>query len=102
MSEDEAKEIVIEAMNYAAYRETDHSLFDSDKNRLFGSEHYTSGRPIAYPSPWEGSEFERKMMDLLRRGSELDKRNAELKDALALLSAGDSYLGSLIRLSGVQ
>jgi hypothetical protein len=45
MTPDEARQLVIDGMNYAAYRETDFSLHDSDKNRLFGSEHYASGRP---------------------------------------------------------
>jgi hypothetical protein len=39
MTQDEARDLIIEGMNYAAYRETDSSLYDSDKNRLFGSEH---------------------------------------------------------------
>jgi len=32
---DEARELVIDGINYAAYRETDSALHDSDKNRLF-------------------------------------------------------------------
>jgi hypothetical protein len=44
MTLDEAREAVIEGMNYAAYKETDSSLYDSDKNRLFCCEHYNSGR----------------------------------------------------------
>ena len=49
MTLDEARQLVIDGMNYAAYRETESSLHDSDKNRLFGSEHYTSGRPVYTP-----------------------------------------------------
>jgi hypothetical protein len=46
MTLDEAREEVIAGIDYAAYRETDSSLHDADKNRLFGSEHYRSGRPV--------------------------------------------------------
>jgi hypothetical protein len=38
MTADEARRLIIEGINYAAYRETDSSLHDADKNRLFGSE----------------------------------------------------------------
>jgi hypothetical protein len=65
MNADEARELVIDGINYAAYRETDSSLYDSDKNRLFGSEHYKSGRPIVKPSPWAEGDFEEKMATLL-------------------------------------
>jgi hypothetical protein len=41
---DEARELVIDGINYAAYRETDSALHDSDKNGLFGSDHYKSDR----------------------------------------------------------
>ncbi len=37
MTSDEARQLVIDGINYAAYRETDSSLHDSDKNHLFGS-----------------------------------------------------------------
>ena len=50
MTQDEARELIIEGMNYAAYRETDSSLYDSDKNRLFGAEHYRSDRPVYRPA----------------------------------------------------
>jgi hypothetical protein len=49
MTSDEARELIINGINYAAYRETDSSLYDSDKNRLFGSEHYRSGRNVPGP-----------------------------------------------------
>ncbi len=39
MTPDEAREPLVEGINRAAYRETESSLHDSDKNRLFGSEH---------------------------------------------------------------
>jgi hypothetical protein len=44
MTPDEARHIIIEGINYAAYRETDSSLHDADKNRLFGFDHYKSDR----------------------------------------------------------
>lgn len=40
----EARQIIVEDINYAAYRETDYSLYDSDENRLFGSLIHTLGR----------------------------------------------------------
>jgi len=46
---DEAKELLIEGMNYGAYRETNQSLWDEDKNKLFGAERYQSGRPVLAP-----------------------------------------------------
>jgi hypothetical protein len=46
MTLDEAREVIIEDMNYAACRETDSSPHDSNKNRLFGSDHYSSGRVV--------------------------------------------------------
>ena len=52
MTLDEARHLIIEGINYAAYSETDSSLYDSDKNRLWGSEHYNSGRCVVKPSPW--------------------------------------------------
>ena len=36
MTPDEARHLIIEGINYAAYKETDSSLHDADKNRLFG------------------------------------------------------------------
>lgn len=50
--------MVIDGIDYAAYRETDSSPHDSDKNRLFGAEHYKSGRPILKPSSWVQGDFE--------------------------------------------
>ena len=52
MTGDEAKELVIAGIDYAAYRETESSLFDADKNLLYGESHYHSGRMIVRPSPW--------------------------------------------------
>ena len=53
MTSDEAREMAINGMNYAAYRETDSSLHDSDKNRVFGSEHYKTDRPYLETAGWE-------------------------------------------------
>jgi hypothetical protein len=66
MTVDEARHLIIEALNYAAYRATDSSLYDSDKNRLWGSERYNSGRFVAKPSSWAEGDFEEKMTTLLR------------------------------------
>lgn len=50
MTLDEARILVIEGINYAAYRETGYSLHDADKNRLFGAEHWKPDRPVYQPS----------------------------------------------------
>ena len=73
MTADEARELIVEGINYAAYRETDSSLHDSDKNRLWGSEHYKSGRIVARPSPWAEGNFEEKMTALLRWANTLNR-----------------------------
>jgi hypothetical protein len=36
MTPDEARELIVDGINYVAYKETESSLHDSDKNRLFG------------------------------------------------------------------
>jgi hypothetical protein len=54
-----ARLLIVEGINYASYKETDSSLYDSDKNRLFGSEHYNSGRHIVKPSPWAEGDTEK-------------------------------------------
>jgi hypothetical protein len=69
----EARTIIIDAINYAAYRETNSSLHDHDKNRLFGSEQYNSGRIVVAASPWSEGEFEEKMATLLRWAATLNK-----------------------------
>jgi hypothetical protein len=61
MTKAKAKELVIEGLNYAAYKETDSSLFDSDKNLLYGEDYYDSGRILVRPSSWAGDDFEEKM-----------------------------------------
>ena len=97
MTRDEAREIVIEGINYAAYRETDSSLYDSDKNRLFGSEHYKSGRLVVRPSPWADGNFEKKMATLLRWANWLNASVPEFAEAQRLLRKDDSVIGRVIR-----
>jgi hypothetical protein len=70
---EEARVLIVEGINYAAYKETDSSLHDSDKNRLLGSEHYESGRIIIKPSPWAEGDFEEKMATLLRWANTLNR-----------------------------
>jgi hypothetical protein len=99
---DEAKELLIDGMNYAAYKETDHSLWDSDKNKLFGAEHYQSSRPAFAPSVWgDGEMFEKKMTDLLRLAVQFGSTNGSCQEAITLLLAGDHYLNRIIRRAGV-
>jgi hypothetical protein len=92
-------QLVIDGINYAAYRETDSSLHDSDKNRLFGSEHYTSGRPVYKPSPWAEGDFEEKMATLLVWASVLNCSVPAFADATLLLEAVESVIGRVIRLA---
>ena len=58
MTLEEARLVIVEGINYAACKETDSSLHNSDKNRLFGSEHYRSDRHAVKPSPWAEGDFE--------------------------------------------
>lgn len=97
MTPDEARELIIEVMNYAAYRETDSSLYDSGKNRLFGSEHYSSGRIVTRPSPWAEGDFEEKMITLLRWANMLNESKAAFREGDALLENENSVLGRIIR-----
>jgi hypothetical protein len=99
MTRDEAAELVIEHMNYAAYKETDSSLYDADKNRLFGEEHYKSGRIIVRSSPWADGNFEDKMVELLGLATGLSRRDNAFAQAQQLLEAEDSLLGRLVRRS---
>ena len=68
MTPDEARALIIDGMNYVAYHETDFSLHDSNKNRLFGSEHYESGRPVYESSPWTEGNFRGKDGDVTGLG----------------------------------
>jgi hypothetical protein len=97
MTLDEAREEIISGIDYAAYRETDSSLHDSDKNRLFGSEHYKSGRPLYKPSPWVEGDFERKMANLLGIANWLNRSVPAFKEAQRLLENEESVLGRVIR-----
>jgi hypothetical protein len=99
MTAEEARQIIVEGINYAAYRETDSSLYDSDKNRLFGSEHYNSGRHVVKPSPWSEGNFEEKMATLLRWANALNASVPTFAQAQAVLEAEDSVVGRVIRLS---
>ena|ERR1700722_6722571 len=97
MTLDEARQLVIDGINYAAYRETDSSLHDSDKNRLFGSEHYASGRPVYKPSPWAEGDFEEKMAMLLVCANGLNSSAPAFTYAQRLLEAEESVIGRVIR-----
>jgi hypothetical protein len=97
MTPDEARQLVIEGINYAAYHETDYSLYDSDKNRLFGSEHYNSGRPVYESSPWAEGNFVEKMAMLLGWANVLNRSVPAFTEAQKLLEGEDSILGRVIR-----
>ena len=95
----EAREEVISGIDYAAYKETAASLHDAEKNRLFGSEHYDSGRPVYEPSPWAEGNFEEKMATLLRMANKLNRSVPTFQEALRLLETEESVLGRVIRLA---
>ena len=97
MTPDEARQLVIDGINQAAYRETDSSLHDSDKNRLFGSEHYKSGRPVYKPSPWAEGDFEEKMAMLLVWADVLNRSAPTFTAAQRLLEGEESVIGRVIR-----
>ena len=97
MTAEEARQMIVDGINYAAYKETDSSLHDSDKNRLFGSEHYTSGRAVVKPSRWAEGDFEEKMATLLSWANMLNRSDPALTEAQSLLEAEDSVIGRVIR-----
>jgi len=97
MTSDEARHAIIEGINYAAYKETESSLYDSDKNRLWGSEHYNSGRLVVRPSPWAEGDFEEKMAALLGIANVLNRSVPSLKEAQRVLENEDSIIGRVIR-----
>ena len=99
MTLDEARQLVIDGIDYAAYHETDSSLHDSEKNLLFGSEHYSSGRPVYEPSPWAEGDFEGKMATLLVQAGMLNRSVPAFTDAQRLLECEDSVIGRVIRRS---
>jgi len=97
MTAEEARELIIEGINYAAYRETDSSLHDADKNRLWGSEHYQSGRIVVKASPWAEGYFEEKMTVLLRWANSLNRSVPAFKEAQKILQDEDSIIGRVVR-----
>jgi len=97
MTLDEARQSVIDGINYAAYHETDFSLYDSGKNHLFGSEHYESSRPVHEPSPWAEGNFEEKMAMLLVWANVLNRSVPAFTEAQKLLEGEDSVIGRIIR-----
>ncbi len=79
--------------------ETDSSLYDSDKNRLFGSEHYRSNRDVVKASPWEQDDFEEKMAMLLGWANALNRSVPAFSEAQRLLEGEDSVIGRVIELA---
>ena len=84
-------------MDYAAYREKESSLYDADKNRLFGSEDYKSDRPVYKPSPWAEGDFEQKMTTLLVWANALNRSDPRFAEAQRVLEDEDSIVGRLIQ-----
>jgi hypothetical protein len=97
MTANEARRLIIDGINYAAYHETAFSLHDSDKNRLFGSEHYKSDRPVYEPSPWAEGNFEEKMAMLLVWANVLNRSMPAFTEAQKFLEAENSIIGRVIR-----
>jgi hypothetical protein len=89
--------VIVEGINYAAYRETNSSLHDSDKNRIFGSEYYRSDRDVVKASPWAEGDFEEKMATLLRWANALNRSVPAFAQAQSLLEDEDSLIGRIIR-----
>ncbi len=99
MTPEEARQAVVDGINYAAYEQTDSSLYDSDKNHLFGSEHYRCYRVVVKPSPWAEGDFEGKMAVLLRWANALNSSDPAFAEAQSLLEGEDSVIGRVIRRS---
>ena len=99
MTLDEAREEIISGIDYAAYRETDSPLHDADKKRLFGSEHYKSGRPVYKPSPWAEGDFEKKTDTVCLRMANAMNRSVPqaFREAQRLLENDESVLGRVVR-----
>ena len=89
--------MIVDGINYAAYKETDSSLHGADKNRLFGSEHYRSGRAVVKPSPWAEGDFEEKMAMLLGWANTLNRSDPAFAEAQCLLEREVSVIGRVIR-----
>ena len=66
-------------------------FYDSDKNRLLGSELYNSGRPVSEPNPWAGSDFEEKMAMLLVWANLLNRAVQEFTEGRDFLSVRIHY-----------
>jgi hypothetical protein len=81
---------------------TDLSLHDSDKNRLFGSEHYKSDRPVYNPNPWPDGDFGGKMATLLVWANVLNQSVPKFAEARRLLEEEESVIGRVIRRSKQQ
>lgn len=97
----EAKELLINGINYIAYRETPHSLWPSDRNTLFGEEHYPP-RPIVSESVWgNDGQFESKMAELLRLAVHVGTTQGSYQEAIAILRDSDGPLGRVIRKAGL-
>jgi hypothetical protein len=97
MTSEEARLVIIDGINCAAYTETDSSLHDSDKNRLFGSEHYKSGREVVKSSPWAERDFDEKMAILLSWANALNRSDPTFAQAQSLLEDEESLIGRVIR-----
>ena len=97
MTSEEARQIIVDGIDYAAYKETDSSLHDSEKNRLFGSERFSSGRAVVRPSPWAEGDFEEKMAMLLKWANALKRSNPRFAEAQSLLQDEDSVVVRVIR-----
>jgi len=97
MTLEEARLLIVEGINYVAYKETDSSLHDSDKNRILGYEHYKSGRHISKPSPSNERDFEEKMATLLRWANTLNRSDLNFAKAMNLLEGENPLLGRVIR-----
>jgi hypothetical protein len=102
MTVTEAKELLIDGMNYAAYKETDHSLWATDKDRLFGEPHYHEDSPAFSPSVWgDGEEFETKMAQLLKWALQLGSAKGDYREAIRTLRGGDHYLNRIVERAGL-
>jgi hypothetical protein len=95
----EARLLIVEGINYAAYKETDTSVYDADKNCLLGFEHYKSGRHILKTSPWAEGDFEEKMATLLGISGALNRSDPAFTHAVNEIEGEDSVLGRVIRRS---
>ncbi len=103
MTETEAKELLIDLINYAAYRETPHSLWPSDMNTLFGDKHYPDDRPLESKSVWgDGEEFESKMAELLGWGVRFGSAKGDWRIAVRTLRGGQHYLNRIIQRASLK